>query len=164
MDVPNVFFTSDGCLSHKTAVAMGALTQYLRFVVFANESKFDALKHLHGSNYLIHPDNLLRSSDSTNVAAQVDSLPGVRHNENELLSYRELPVLKTEAEYASRSVYKNKVVPSDVQVMAAVGFEELTSTYGVVMIVAVVIVCFVYRSLRRYTAKHRRSYRYLLGC
>lgn len=58
-----LLFTSDGCLAHKTAVAMGALTQYLRFVIFANASKLDALKHLFSTNYLMHPNGLLRSSD-----------------------------------------------------------------------------------------------------
>lgn len=163
LDLPNVLFSSDGCLSHKTAVAMGALTQYLRFVVFANESKFDALKHLYGSNYLMYPDGLLHSSDSTNVAVQVDSRPGVKHHENQLLSYRELSALKAKAEYASRSLYRNKVAPSNVQVVADVGFKGLASTSGVVMIVAAVIICLVYRSLRRFSAKHRRSCRYILG-
>lgn len=62
-DYQIVLFTSDGCLAHKTAVAMGALTQYLRFVIFANASKVDALKHLFSTNYLMHPDSLLHPPD-----------------------------------------------------------------------------------------------------
>lgn len=76
----------DGCLAHKTAVAMGALTQYLRFIVLANSSKFDALKHLYGTNYLMHPDSLLHPSD--------DSVRSLLSPANSLLLWKptELPV------------------------------------------------------------------------
>lgn len=46
-------------MSHKTAVALGALSQYLRFLIFANSSGFDPIKHLSGTDYLLHPESVL---------------------------------------------------------------------------------------------------------
>lgn len=75
----------DGCLAHKTAVAMGALTQYLRFVIFANASKVDALKHLFGTNYLMHPDSLLHSPDDlTSFVRPVSLFPLGKPTESSL--------------------------------------------------------------------------------
>lgn len=84
-DYQIVLFTSDGCLAHKTAVAMGALTQYLRFVIFANASKVDALKHLFGTNYLMHPDSLLHSPDDlTSFVRPVSLFPLGKPTESSL--------------------------------------------------------------------------------
>lgn len=46
---------SDGCFAHKTAVALAALTQYLRFLVFSTSV---ADHHLLNINYLVEPYRL----------------------------------------------------------------------------------------------------------
>lgn len=46
---------SDGCLAHKTAVALAALSQYIRFIVSSTTA---ADRHLLGINFLVEPYRL----------------------------------------------------------------------------------------------------------
>ena len=46
---------SDGCLSHKTAVALGALTQFLRFMMDPGTEDYQQSVHMAGTNHLLSP-------------------------------------------------------------------------------------------------------------
>ena len=47
-----------GCLAHKTAVALGALSQYARFILLAGRSNFSSEEILYGVNYLLEPNKI----------------------------------------------------------------------------------------------------------
>ena len=63
---------SDGCLAHKTAVALAALSQYLRFLVSSTSS---ADRHLLNVNYLVEPYRLPQTATLTTQSLRVDPLP-----------------------------------------------------------------------------------------
>jgi len=58
---------SDGCLAHKTAVALAALSQYLRFIVFSTSA---ADKHLLSINYLVEPYRLPQKTTTTTASVE----------------------------------------------------------------------------------------------
>jgi len=61
---------TDGCLAHKTAVAAGALSQYLRYVLSPGSLDYQRHTRLTGNNYIANP-HLLRSRSSQHGLAGV---------------------------------------------------------------------------------------------
>jgi len=52
-------------LSHKTAVAVGCLMQYLRFILVSRFIGLDAHQYLHGVNFLMNPSQLTEVLSTT---------------------------------------------------------------------------------------------------
>ena len=55
---------SDNCLSHKTAVAAGALSQYLRFLVNPGTPEFMSHYRMDGPNVILNPAAILPPANS----------------------------------------------------------------------------------------------------
>ena len=90
----------DGCLSHKTAVAVGALTQYLRFILLSRVVGINATEYLRGTNYLMNSSLLIESNDSKQLTVTAD------------IDRTELKLVNDELEYDD-----SKVIVSDHQVV-----------------------------------------------
>lgn len=63
---------SDGCLAHKTAVALAALSQYIRFLISSTSA---ADHHLLSINYLVEPYRLPQESTVPVTSLSVDRAP-----------------------------------------------------------------------------------------
>ena len=68
----NIYLFTDGCLAHKTAVAAGALSQYLRFAINPGSFEYSREVNLHGNNYMMLPFEQLR--DGTAIGLGKDKI------------------------------------------------------------------------------------------
>lgn len=101
---------TDGCLSHKTAVAMGALTQYLRFLLLADVTAgIDSARHLSDVNLLLNPSLVHRHFVTTASPAVVKS---TERNEN---SYDSIKRNDEEAENQRQQVDNDDNLEIDIQ-------------------------------------------------
>ena len=60
---------TDGCLSHKTAVAAGALSQFLRYMLVPGSPFYQRHTRLTGVNYLLNPQSLRSQSLQPGILA-----------------------------------------------------------------------------------------------
>jgi len=107
-----MFMVSDGCLAHKTAVALSALSQYLRFLV---SSTFSADHHLLSVNYLVEPYRLPQATTAPPTIPQsqhAEQLPASgNHGENwQIKDFERNPVY---AEKVSRNPNDTKDLPGN---------------------------------------------------
>jgi hypothetical protein len=81
-------FTSsftDGCLSHKTAVALGALSQYLYFALDPGDLRYQQQVQLHGVNYLMKADVPITNTEAfISRRKSVDATSKPRENDYDM--------------------------------------------------------------------------------
>lgn len=65
----NIVFSdlTEGCVAPLTAIAIGALSQYLRFCLLAPLSQLNPADYLFGTNYILSPDKLSSYADEAGL-------------------------------------------------------------------------------------------------